>query len=185
MVDTLPSAQKAPAQVAAADAGDPATPYTSVAKDPVALMDKLRSYSSVQAVTEQLQRGGYTWKADNLVKPGRRNYPPYRTDTLTIAGYRHLGQEGQLTLEFFNDRLYETNFAPANAESYLRILRKQGVPLRREESGRSQMTQGALHVETNIDFAVSDVGRQLHITPYIYWRDLRLMQQLKDWGPLN
>jgi hypothetical protein len=163
---------------------DPEAAYTSVVPDRVQLMGTLRSYDSVQIVSDQLQKGGYTSKSSQITKPKMRHYPPFRTDTLDIDGYKHLGQAGHLTLEFFNDRLYQAYFIPDKPAAYLALLRKSGVPLKREESSRSVLTQGNLHMESNIDFASSDVGMQMHSNPYIYWRDERLFNQFKDWGPL-
>lgn len=184
MIDTLPESGSASSDETDAERTAALAPYTAIAKDPVALMNGMRSYSSVQTVTALLLQHGYTWKAEQIARPSRRTYPPYRTDTLTVANYRHLGEEGTLTLEFFNDRLYETSFVPVRAGKYLQLLRNQGVPLRRRESGRSELTQGNLSMETNIDFATSDVGTAMHLAPYLFWRDARLMQQLRDWGPL-
>jgi hypothetical protein len=164
---------------------DPVERYTYVEKERVPLIDPLTSFDGVQAVQSRLQKGGYKYELSQNEKPKSSRYPPYRTDTIVVTGYKHMNQEGELTLEFFNDRLYEAEFTPKKASDYLAQLRKSGVPLKREEVGKSEFTQGNLRVATNIDFASSDVGKSLRTEPYVIWQDLRLVKQIKDWGPIR
>lgn len=167
-------------------APDPADRYTEVEPARVNLINPLRSYESDEAVRHVLGQAGYTAQVSTIKKklPNDR-YPPYRNDTLVIAAYKDAGFAGTLTLEFFNDRLYQAHFVPAQPADYLRWLRNQGLSLPQKRTGRSSLTRGDLRVTTNIDFASSDVGRIMQTTPYVLWEDTRLTQQMKDWGPVR
>ncbi|MGH8529836.1 MAG: hypothetical protein ACRETN_08345 [Nevskiales bacterium] len=162
---------------------DPMARYTQVETQRVTLMTQ-RSYDSVEAVTEILQKSGYSGELTTQERRSRRNYPPHRLDTLELAEFKHLGSVGKLRLEFFNDRLYEAYFQPAKAGDYLYKLRKK-QRLKRDQSGRTEHVQGHLRIASNIDLAESDVGKALKVAPFILWQDLRLIQQLKDWGPIR
>lgn len=157
--------------------------YTQVEEKRVTLMTQ-NSYDSVAAVTEALQKAGYTGELSTQERKSRSNYPPHRVDVLQIAEYKHLGSAGKLKLEFFNDRLYEVYFEPAQAGEYLYKLRKK-TRLKRNESGRTEHVQGHLRIASNIDLAESYVGKALKVSPFILWQDLRLTQQMKDWGPIH
>ncbi len=156
--------------------------YTAVESKRVNLMTQ-HSYDSVAAVTANLQKGGFKAEQFTQQRKPRGNYPPHRIDTLEIAGYKHLGSEGKLKLEFFNDRLYESYFEPQKAGDYLYKLRKQ-TTLKRDARGQVEHRQGNLRISSNIDLAESEVGKALKVKPYILWQDLRLTQQMKEWGPV-
>jgi hypothetical protein len=149
------------------------------------MIDPMKSYENVELIEGRMQKDGYQSDASHVSRPSSSRYPPYRTDTLVIKNYKHLGLPGQLTLEFFNDRLYEAHFKPDDPPKYLALLRKKGLPLKREQIGKSEFTVGNLRVATNIDFATSDVGKSLRTEPYVIWQDLRLVAQLRDWGPIR
>lgn len=175
-----------PAEPEPPPAPDPAARYTQVEATRVSLINGLRSYDSVETIRAALEKAGYTVDASVIEKkPRGGRYPPYRNDTLVVTTYRHADFEGKLTLEFFNDRLYQTYFLPAKAADYLRWLRARGVALPVKRAGRSNITQGPLLISTNIDFASSDVGSAMRATPFVFWEDTRLTQQMKDWGPLR
>ena len=147
------------------------------------MIDPLKSYESVEAIEARLS--DYSLDRSHVAKPRNPRYPPYRTDTVVVKDFKHLDQPGELTLEFFNDRLYEAEFRPEDPQKYLALLRKKGLPLKRESVGKSEFTSGHLRVATNIDFATSDVGKSLHTQPYVIWQDLRLVAQLREWGPIR
>lgn len=182
-----PSAVKPAAKpVEAIEPADPAARFTAVAPDRVVFMNVLRSYDSVDAVNEQLQKAGFSAATSTIEKKvNTSRYPPFRSDTLLVQSYQHAGHEGKLTLEFFNDRLYEAQFIPKDPRDYLAWLRTHRINLARKPSGRSSFNQGHLQVVSNIDFATSDVGRSLPTAPFVLWEDLRLVQQMRDWGPLR
>lgn len=176
----------APKAVEPIEPVDPATRFTAVASDRVVFMSVLRSFDSVEAVNAQLSKAGFSAAASTIEKKVNPNrYPPYRSDTLQVDNYKHAGYEGKLILEFFNDRLYEAQFLPKDPRNYLQWLRTHNVNLPRKSSGRSTLSQGNLQVVSNIDFATSDVGRSLPNTPFVLWEDRRLVQQMRDWGPLR
>jgi hypothetical protein len=181
----VPSPAPVPSAQAEPETPDPKAAYTQVEAQRVRMMDALRSYDSVATLQAQLAQGGYAAELATIErKPPSYRYPPYRNDTLTVAKYRHEAYEGRLTLEFFNDRLYQAYFVPAQPADYLRWLRGRGVALPVKRTGRSSLTQGQLRITTNIDFASSEVGRAMPSSPFVLWEDLRLVQQMQDWGPV-
>jgi hypothetical protein len=175
-----------PDTAAEPEAPYPKAAYTQVEAQRVRMMDVLRSYDSVATVQALLAQRGYTAELSTIKrKPPSYRYPPYRNDTLAVSKYKHEAYEGRLTLEFFNDRLYQAYFVPAQPAEYLRWLRSRGFELPIKRTGRSSLTQGHLRITTNIDFASSEVGRTVRSTPFVMWEDLRLVQQMQAWGPVS
>ena len=43
------------------------------------------------------------------------------------------------------------------------------------------ITEGALRIASNVDFAATDVGRNLQTKPYVIWQDTRLVDLLDEW----
>lgn len=160
---------------------DPMTRFTQVESERVRFMDSLRSYDSVEAVQNWLGEAGYSAELSTIQRTRRSDRePPFRNDTLSVKAYRHGEHEGVLTLEFFNDRLYQADFAPVEPAEYLRWLRNQGVRLPVKRVGIAILTSGHLQVSSNIDFAASDVGRSMGSKPFVRWEDLRLTGQLEE-----
>jgi hypothetical protein len=154
--------------------------FTAIAADPVVLLDDLKSYDTLASVRERLDsaKAVYTTAAAHPKRSGK--YPPRDRDTIT-GTYSHLGVPGQLTLEFFNDRLYEATFVPAEPAPYAEKLHKIDKRLKKDRNGRAEQVTGNLRVASNVDFATTDVGKSLQTKPYVIWQDLRLVEQLDEW----
>lgn len=162
--------------------GDPhpeSAQYTRVAVG-VPMVDRFRSYQGVDSVTAELTSAGF-----NQVSTTSRHavesaeYPPYGFHTLVVAGYKHLGEEGQLTLQFFNGRLYQAEFVPKDAEDYARRARTLG--LERDANARREKVEGDLRLASTVDLAVSNVGKHLRTEPFVLWQDLRLIRERDQW----
>jgi hypothetical protein len=154
--------------------------FMAVASDPVAMLDQMKSYDSLETVRAQLDAAKIQYTVAPLCPARTAKYPP--RDRATVAGtYRHLGVEGQLTLEFFNDRLYEATFVPSDAADYSPKLHAADKRLKRDRNGRSEQRVGNLRVASNVDFSLTDVGRNLNTKPYVIWQDLRLVELLDEW----
>lgn len=155
--------------------------YTAVAKARVSLMGDFKSYDSVSEIAAELGPGGY----DPMRKMNHRmpnpEFPPRDLDTLTVMNYKHLGVEGELTLKFFNDRLYEAEFSPKSAEDYAAPLRKAVPGFRRDRLGKVEITNGSMRIASNVDLARSPVGMSLRTKPYAIWQDMRLVKQRNTW----
>ena len=153
--------------------------YTRMAVG-VRLMDAFRSYEDMATVVKGLAAAGY----DDWTTSGRRaeaspRYPPYGLDTLQVRDYEHLGNKGTLTLRFFNNRLFQAEFVPSDAEAYARRVRKMGLP--RDANARAEKTEGNLRIASTLELAISPVGRQLGSEPFVIWQDLRLIHERDDW----
>ena len=92
--------------------------FTAVLANPVDLIAPLRSFQSLEDVQDVLRRGDYIWRGVRIPTPGTHRNPPRNLQTVVVNGYLHLEVPGQLTLEFFNDRLYEASFVPDQPADY-------------------------------------------------------------------
>lgn len=161
-------------------AHDEAAIFTAVADDPVAFLDGLSSYDTVAAVTARLDAKKVAVQATKQHLPASSKYPPRDRDTLSAA-FVHLGEAGQLTLEFFNDRLYEATFVPKDAGAYAERLHAADRRLKREPTNRIEFIDGPLRIASNVDFAATVVGQNLRTKPFVIWQDTRLVDALDDW----
>jgi len=139
------------------------------------------SYSSLSSITAQLDQAGVAWLAKRNHRPTSTQYPPRNLDTLKVDKYSHLGVPGKLTLEFFNDRLFEVYFEPEDSAAYSAALYKAEPGLKRNRLGKVEISDGTVRLATNVDLASSDVGQSLHTTPFAIWQDLRLVRQAREW----
>lgn len=153
--------------------------YTKVAVG-VRLVDSFRSYADVVATTATLENQGYSdYSLATRRAPDSSRYPMYRFDTLRVPEYRHLDSPGELTLQFFNDRLFEAEFVPTEPERYARKIRALG--LQRQANARAEKIDGHLRIASTVDLAISQVGRHLRSRAYVLWQDLRLVDERTQW----
>lgn len=155
--------------------------FTEVASDPVAMIAPLKSYDTVDTVRAALDAAKVQYTVTPVRPASSSKYPPRDSDTIQAGAFKHLGIEGQLTLEFFNDRLYEAKFVPSEVEDYVEKLHASDPRIKRDRSGRSEVLVGNLRLASNVDFAATDVGLSLRTKPFVIWQDLRLKAQLEDW----
>jgi hypothetical protein len=155
------------------------TQYTRVAVG-VTLCDRFRSYEDLQSVTSSLSASGYEqWTTNSRRAVESSSYPPYGFDTVKVQDYVHLDSRGKLTFQFFNNRLYQVEFVPTDAEAYARKLRVLDLP--RDANARAEKVTGNLRVASTVDLAISTVGRQLRTEPFVIWQDLRLVRERDQW----
>ena len=170
------------AKVVIAPAAHPETDkFTAGAKDPAAMIEPLNSYDSVARVRDVLDAKKLKYTVTPVRPKSSTKYPPRDTDTIVVAGYPHYGVAGQLTLEFFNDRLFEATFVPADLKEYVGKLHASDPRLKREKDGRTEVRVGTLRIATNVDFASTDTGRNLQTKPYVIWQEMRLKDALDEW----
>lgn len=146
----------------------------------LSLTQGFRSYASIAQVETRLRAAGHTdWLHDTRHAKASSDYPPYDFDSLEVAGYRHLDVPGVLTLQFFNDRLFQVEFVPTDPEAY---VRRMGVlKLRSSRNARAERVSGNLRIASSVGLAVSKVGQHLRSEPYVIWQDLRLIRQRDEW----
>ncbi len=155
--------------------------FTQVASPRVRLLGLYRSYQGVDEVVVELERSGFLPSVESRHLAVREGAPPRNLDTVTVNQYRHWGVAGRLELQFFNDRLYQTEFEPEDPERYLVALRRELPQLQRTDSGRSELISGHLRIASSVDLAVSTVGKQLKTRPFLVWQDRRLVRQREEW----
>lgn len=155
--------------------------FTRVESDPVKLLGSYRSYIGVDEVVYGLEHAGFKPLVESRHAAVADDAPPRNLDVVVVHQFRHWGVQGRLELQFFNDRLYQTEFEPEEPELYLAAQRRELPQLKRERSGRSELIDGNLRIASSLDLAVSEVGRKLHTRPFMLWQDRRLVRQRDEW----
>ena len=155
--------------------------FTEMVSDPVGLLDNLNSYESLDAVSGKLTAAQVKFQPTSVRPAPSGKYPPRDRDTIVANEYKHLGVVGKLTLEFFNDRLYEASFVPSEPAEYAPKLHASDKRVKVDRVGSSEQVMGNLRIATNVDFAITDVGKSLQTKPYVIWQDLRLTKLLDEW----
>ncbi|MGH8540535.1 MAG: hypothetical protein ACRETW_08535 [Stenotrophobium sp.] len=140
-----------------------------------------RSYDRLPTVNAALSAAGYIAVLRMDDYPDSPRYPEHRMATLRVDGYRYLGGTGRLVLEFFNNRLYEVDFDPADPARCAIALHRAFPELKRNHIGDAQWISGHLRVASNVDLAHSAVGKALDTDPYVIWQDSRLIAQRDLW----
>lgn len=153
--------------------------YTGLAEG-VQIAERFTSYQDVDSAIAILEGAGFSNPKKTFRKAEESSaYPPYRFDTVEVDSYRHLGEAGQLKLEFFNDRLFQAEFVPKDPVDYAR--RQRALGLSRDRNARREKIEGHQRIVSTVDLAVSDVGIHLRTEPFILWQDLRLVAQRDKW----
>jgi len=155
--------------------------FTEVAADPVVMIPPLKSYDAVGAVREALDAQKVKYTVAPVCPAESSKQPPRNTTTIVAEAFVHLGVPGELTLEFFNDRLFEATYVPSELDDYLEKLHASDKRIKRERTGRTEVVIGNLRLATNVDFASTDTGRSLQTKPFVIWQDLRIKGQLDEW----
>jgi hypothetical protein len=146
---------------------EPKDAYTRVRSDRSPLMEGFFSYSARAEIEAQLKIAGLQYSVDEEYRLAANDpRPTYEVVGITVQRFRHLNQSGTLTLSFFNNRLSETRFFPADPEAYLGALRKAGIQVS-EQRTRNGNTELWTH-------QASDVR-------YIGWADRRLHEEHSRW----
>lgn len=155
--------------------------FTRREPDPVRLLGSYRSYVGVEEVVLGLERAGYAPAVESRHAKVAQGVPPRNLDMIAVHQYRHWGVQGRLELQFFNDRLYQTEFEPEDAELYRDAQRRELPQLKRERAGRSELIEGDLRVASSLDLSISEVGQKLRTRPFLLWQDRRLVGQRDEW----
>jgi len=155
--------------------------FTRTESSRLDFMGEFQSYNSVDETFAKLQKGGYEPVITSNHRKVPEEFPPYHLDRVDVKKYQHLGQPGKLTMQFFNDRLFEVEFEPEDAGAYHNAFRRKYPGLRPNKIGRAELLSGYLRMASSLDLAVSDVGKTLHTRPFALWQDRRLVVQRDGW----
>jgi hypothetical protein len=145
------------------------------------LVDGFSSYSSIADIGALLQSRQHAVSRRTLARPPDPRYPPHAIDTLTVEHFALLQTPGRLSLQFFNDRLFEVDFKPDDAAVCAAALKRADPQLQRDRNGRAERRDGSWRLAANVELAASPVGKSLATEPYVLWQDLRLTAQRDDW----
>lgn len=155
--------------------------YTERRHQPLEFAAGFRSYQTQSEAQARIATTGAVATVTGQHLPPSRNYPPRDLDTVRLDGFASCGTTGLLTLEFFNDRLLEMRFEPADAARCAADLRSRYPAARRDRNGRIDWSAGGLRYANNLELAESAVGEALRVTPYVVWQDLRLTSARDEW----
>ena len=99
----------------------------------VELIDGIESYQSSEVVIGMLRLEHddiSTIESSSLPEGDTR--PPFTSVSYHIENYSHMGESGDLIVNFFNDRLLAVVFYPNNDESYSKVLAENGYKMRED-----------------------------------------------------
>jgi hypothetical protein len=88
------------------------------------LVDDIHSYETMESVSSRLTQRGIAYYA-----PAAEGSDRCSIRELVVRGYTHLGEEGQLKLSFFNDRLMQASFQPKDKAAYVKQLSRTPITL--------------------------------------------------------
>lgn len=161
----------------------PVSDYAAFTKVETSVVDLMvfRSYAGVDSIFSALEKAGYEPRLTSNHRKVPEEFPPYHLDRINVDEYRHLGQMGSLTMQFFNDRLFEVEFQPDDADSYIGAFRGKYPQLKRTKTGRAEWAGGNLRMASSLELAVSDVGRTLRTRAFVLWQDRRIVTQRDGW----
>ncbi len=126
------------------------------------------SYQSVAHVRRALAAPSWEVVEDSHLGANDRR-PRFDIYTVCLKGFVHLGQEGELSLHFFNDRLMESRFFPNDVDAFLAALANAGVDLRKQ-------SEATAPPHTRLWTAMDYEKRK-----YVGWEDVRLADEMKYW----
>lgn len=164
-------------------AADVRAAYTAVVPEArrVRFFAPFRSYQGTDEVHRLLEDAGYHPQLTSRHAKVPEGLPPSDLDIIEVYDYQHLGQPGKLELQFFNDRLYQAEFEPKDADAYRPLFRAQWPQLGHEKGGRSEYVAGPLRIASSLDLSTSSVGQALRTRPFVLFQDSRLIRQRDDW----
>lgn len=148
---------------------------------PLPFLGPFASQQSVDAALAVLERSGSEPGVSTRPRPGSTQAPPGDLTTVLVEDYAYCGTTGLLTLQFFNDRLFEAAFDAGDAQRCGAALKNAYPQLRRDANGRAEWIDGDLRIASNVWLASSEVGRTLGIAPWVLWQDRRLLAQRDEW----
>lgn len=145
--------------------------FVSVRSDRAKLLAPFESYASISDVEEILKSRGLVWQViekESTIAKGERR-PPFNVYIIRVGNFTHLGFEGKLRLEFFNNRLMATWFYPTNLSAYRKVIEEHYPELRAKQASMVGKNTG---IEFGTDHEKHD---------YIAWEDVRLRDEFSLW----
>lgn len=138
---------------------------------PAVLVENVRSYQSVDQFIKTISTKRYHLRKSSAGERQNARVPPYDVQLVTIENYRNLGFEGDLVVEFFNDRLSSVRFYPNDVVGFAREKMPQ-FDLSSERYEAGSLSPNVI-VWTAVD---RQKGRR-----YFGWKDVRLDTEMRLW----
>ena len=142
--------------------------FTEAASTKAPLVTGFESYLSLEEVIPRLPSSMKPVVLEDSSLSLGDQRPPFSIYSISVRGFRHIGHEGELKLVFFNNRLQETVFYPANPATYLAALKTSGIAL----LDGQELRRGNTVIWQAVDYQRRS---------YIGWADIRLRDQSRRW----
>jgi hypothetical protein len=143
--------------------------YSKVEKETSPLIANIPSYINPgETKSKYFTNQNWTVIEDNTSSKNDLR-PKYHFYAVTISHYKHLDEDGELILHFFNDRLESTWFFPENYSNYTSKLQK--------EAGLTVSSSGTLIPPFTEIITTADYRNR----KYVRWSDNRLQKQHNRW----
>ena len=155
----------------------PSETFLEQTDEPVILMGEFVSYSSIEDIRMTHQFGDNWEVVEDSKHASSEGRPPFNDYRVRVSSYQHFNCEGELKLEFFNNRLQSVWFYPNDIDAYLGKLNEVGVSV--SKGVPSILDDWVSWQHTSVWSSVDFQNRR-----YVIWEDKRLTQQMHRWVEL-
>jgi hypothetical protein len=138
-------------------------------------MDSFRSFQNPEECQRLIAPALLPWSV--IESTDGRDRLPFRQTSVEVKNFVHHGREGDLILQFLDDRLRRVMFYPDEPEAYLVDLKTRAI-VPAPEGGRPGVTllhEPAGHAQVEIVVATDYTGKR-----YVAWSDRRLEREYHD-----
>jgi hypothetical protein len=142
----------------------------------ITLIGDFVSYSAVSEIETILKAAGISWTRSPDTAPDPRR-PPFAEHQIVIAVYTHLGCQGELHLDFLNDRLESVLFYPIDFDKYTKAVETmEGKALQRPSAMENQIWIEAGRRKIAVGTELMDKKRR-----FVGWFDPRFEKEVNAW----
>ena len=153
--------------------GPPAEPGAQK-RSPTALIPPLESQQTPDQVRAALGAvGGWVTLEDSEVGP-RDGCPRFNVLSISVPGWSHLGEKGDLRLGFVNGVLHSTWFYPESPQGYLAALEAAGIAL-------DQVDHIGAHFTTRPPRTRIWKWKAYDGRDYVGWEDEAIREEMHAW----
>ena len=167
--------------IACGDVPEPAAGRHS----PLELISGFWSYQSIGETKNRLGPAVRWSVLDDTPVPARGSCPRFDTFRLAVPNWGHLGEPGELWLDFVNDALYSVSFFPDRPDQYLELLKRAGTELERLPR-TSELGAFVAFLASPVTSRFAFSARTWKATAYtgrvyIGWEDPRIREEMHAW----
>jgi len=145
----------------------------------IVLVEGFVSYSNVSEVEAILKTRSIPWKRipDEVINLSSIGRPPFFEQNLVVSRYTHLGCDGELSLDFFNNRLRSVVFYPSDISRYVKAVEA----LERTPISTPSGMQNTFWVNVGNRKLFSGQELMEKKRHFVGWQDPRFDEEIKSW----